>query len=63
VTDFATAAETRACPSCTQPMARKSFDAKLQGSLDLDICFACSAIWFDAYESARLTPRVARSAS
>ena len=56
MTDFAAAAETRACPSCTQPMARKSFDAKLQGALDLDICFACSAIWFDQYESSQLTP-------
>lgn len=56
MTDFATAAATRACPSCTQPMARKSFEAKLQGALDLDICFACTAIWFDAYESSQLAP-------
>jgi Zn-finger nucleic acid-binding protein len=56
VTDLATSAETRACPSCTQPMARRSFEAKLQAALDLDICFACSAIWFDPFESAQLTP-------
>jgi len=37
-------------------MARQAFARKLAGTLDLDLCFDCQAIWFDAYESAQLTP-------
>ena len=37
-------------------MPRQTFDRKLVGTLELDLCFDCQAIWFDAYESAQLTP-------
>ena len=46
----------RACPSCTQPMARRTFARNPQGTLDLDLCFTCRAIWFDPFESTQLTP-------
>ena len=47
---------TTACPSCSVPMLRRAFERKPFGALDLDLCFACHAIWFDRYESAQLTP-------
>ena len=37
-------------------MARESFERKNLGHVDLDICFACHAIWFDPFESTSLTP-------
>lgn len=37
-------------------MPRQAFARKLAGTLDLDLCFDCQAIWFDAYESPQLTP-------
>jgi hypothetical protein len=46
----------RACPSCAAPMFTQAFARKPAGTLDLDICFACHAIWFDQFESAQLTP-------
>ena len=46
----------RACPGCAAPMDRANFARRPFGTLELDFCFACRAIWFDAYESAQLTP-------
>ena len=37
-------------------MEVRQFSRKPQGGVELDICFACHAIWFDQYESAQLTP-------
>jgi hypothetical protein len=48
---------TRACPSCGVAMRRQAFARKLEGSVDLDICFDCQAIWFDPLESSALAPR------
>lgn len=48
--------KTRACPSCGEAMAREVYERKLEGRVDLDLCFACHAIWFDAFESSALTP-------
>ena len=45
-----------ACPSCAAPMQRHTYPRKAQGGVDIDLCFACHAIWFDQYESAQLTP-------
>ena len=45
-----------ACPGCGAPMQRRSFGRKPLGELDLDLCFDCHALWFDAHESAQLTP-------
>jgi hypothetical protein len=44
------------CPSCAQPMQRREFERRPLGKVELDLCFSCRAIWFDAYESAQLTP-------
>jgi hypothetical protein len=37
-------------------MRRQAFARKTLGTEDLDLCFDCQAIWFDAYESSQLTP-------
>jgi hypothetical protein len=37
-------------------MERRAFARKPLGEVELDLCFACHAIWFDQYESAQLTP-------
>jgi DNA-directed RNA polymerase subunit RPC12/RpoP len=36
-------------------MRRQAFAKKPLGTEDLDLCFDCQAIWFDAYESSQLT--------
>lgn len=45
-----------ACPGCGESMERRAFARKPVGAVELDLCFACHAIWFDQYESAQLTP-------
>lgn len=37
-------------------MERKSLPAKSGGAIDIDVCFACQAIWFDKGESWQLAP-------
>jgi hypothetical protein len=37
-------------------MERRSFERRPYGRVDVDLCFRCHAIWFDAFESAQLTP-------
>ncbi len=37
-------------------MRLETYDRKMDGHVDLDVCYACEAIWFDAFESAQLTP-------
>ena len=37
-------------------MSLEAYEGKVQARVDLDVCFACHAIWFDQYESAQLTP-------
>jgi len=37
-------------------MERRAFARRPEGSLDLDLCFACQSIWLDQYESSQLTP-------
>ena len=44
------------CPRCASPMQDASFDAHLGRRVQIDICHACQSFWFDAYESATLTP-------
>ena len=46
----------RACPGCRAPLERRSLERKPFGRVELDLCFACHAIWFDQFESAALTP-------
>lgn len=44
------------CPSCGTPMAHHGFGRKQGGEVELDLCFGCQGIWFDAWESLQLTP-------
>jgi Transcription factor zinc-finger len=44
------------CPSCSSAMERRDFERNPTGRVDLDLCFACHALWFDQFESAQLTP-------
>ena len=45
-----------ACPGCSAPMQRRTLARKPQGTVDIDLCFECRGIWFDAMESAALAP-------
>jgi endogenous inhibitor of DNA gyrase (YacG/DUF329 family) len=56
MTEIAASPRMRACPSCAAPMRRQAFGRRLNGSVDLDLCFDCQAIWFDAFESPALAP-------
>ncbi|MBL8519235.1 MAG: zf-TFIIB domain-containing protein [Betaproteobacteria bacterium] len=42
------------CPNCAAPMQRHAFASLEVKPLEIDVCHACHAIWFDAHESARL---------
>jgi Zn-finger nucleic acid-binding protein len=44
------------CSSCRAAMEARSFARKLYGSVEVDLCFSCRAIWFDAADSMQLTP-------
>jgi len=44
------------CPSCRVPMQRASFERRLLGRVDLDLCFSCQSLWFDEHESLQLAP-------
>ena len=37
-------------------MERRAFERKPLGTVELDLCFECRALWLDQYESAQLTP-------
>ncbi|MDP2826897.1 MAG: zf-TFIIB domain-containing protein [Sulfuritalea sp.] len=45
-----------ACPSCRAPMTAHRFPRKINGAVELDLCFACQGIWFDEYESLQIAP-------
>jgi Zn-finger nucleic acid-binding protein len=45
-----------ACPGCSLTMERRAFARQPVGTIELDLCFDCRAIWFDQYESGQLTP-------
>ena len=47
----------KTCPSCAAPMQARSFARQPLGAVEIDICFACHAIWFDQYESTQLAPK------
>jgi len=48
--------DARACPGCSASMRRQAYARKPLGTEDLDLCFDCQAIWFDAHESTQLAP-------
>ena len=44
------------CPSCSAEMTRLELSARLGSTLDIDLCEACRAIWFDRYEDLQMAP-------
>jgi hypothetical protein len=44
------------CPNCHQPMEAQSLEKHGNGTVQLDLCFACAGIWFDHLESVQLAP-------
>lgn len=45
------------CPSCRAPMEKRAFERKIKGTVELELCFSCHAIWFDRYENLQLEPQ------
>jgi Zn-finger nucleic acid-binding protein len=45
------------CPSCRAPMEKRGFERNGRGTVRIDLCFPCHAIWFDRAESMQLAPR------
>jgi len=45
-----------ACPSCHQPMQSRDLERHDHGTVRIDLCFGCAAIWFDHLESVQLAP-------
>ena len=43
------------CPSCSTQMTRMTLDAHLSIPIEIDLCTACQAFWFDKYESLKLS--------
>jgi len=44
------------CPCCSSEMTSLAVDARLGTSLQIDLCPACRAIWFDRFEDIQLSP-------
>lgn len=44
------------CPGCRMPMRRVDLERQHHGRVDVDLCNACQALWFDALESLHLSP-------
>jgi hypothetical protein len=44
------------CPGCGHAMRAIAVERTPHGRGDVDLCDACHALWFDAFESVRLTP-------
>lgn len=44
------------CPACGAPMDAQTLDAMYGRTVTIDVCHACTGIWFDTLESLRLTP-------
>ncbi len=46
--------QTIRCPNCANAMEKRRLERHDGGELDLDLCFRCRVIWFDAMESPQL---------
>ena len=44
------------CPGCAAEMTGVALGARLGATLDIDLCSACRAIWFDRFEDLQLSP-------
>jgi len=45
------------CPGCAAEMETLTLDGHLAAKVDIDLCRACRAFWFDRFESLQLAPR------
>lgn len=45
-----------ACPGCSRPTSSHALEGKYGQPLALDLCFPCSVVWFDGFESLLLAP-------
>src|SRR5262249_31362552 len=43
------------CPNCSAEMTTMTLDAHLAAPVEIDLCTACQAFWFDRYESLKLS--------
>jgi hypothetical protein len=44
------------CPGCRQEMVSETLDGHYGRTVQLDLCHACGALWFDGHESLTLAP-------
>jgi DNA-directed RNA polymerase subunit RPC12/RpoP len=44
------------CPNCSTGMTSMTLEAHLNAPIEIDLCTACQAFWFDKYESLKLAP-------
>jgi hypothetical protein len=44
------------CPGCAAEMSHLALGGRLGTTVDIDVCAACRAIWFDHFEALQLTP-------
>ena len=44
------------CTNCSSKMALYSLPGHYDSAVDIDVCMACNAIWFDQFESMQLSP-------
>ena len=47
---------TTRCPGCGASMGSLALEQTPHGEVVVDLCVRCHALWFDAFESVRLTP-------
>ena len=45
------------CPNCSAEMDQLALAGKYGPDIEVDLCFACHALWLDRRESLQLTPR------
>jgi len=46
-----------ACPGCRNPMQALDLERRAAGTLVVDLCDVCQAMWFDPMESPQLSPK------
>lgn len=44
------------CPGCRNPMRALEFERHMSGTVVVDLCNTCQALWFDPMESPQLSP-------
>ena len=44
------------CPNCSAPMIKRALARPMDGTVRVDLCYPCHAIWFDRNESMQLAP-------